>query len=138
MIAIIVLQRYYLQGNGAAILSRWNYFYKDMDIMSFLLSGRNNMLVTTFNIWIEHPFSVLFGFGFSFAAKLIYSINPTQSFIGAEMDIFDLFFYYGLILGFAISVPIFKNLLKCFLNLFGNNQKSYYNYLYIIMFSWIK
>ena len=31
-------------------------------------------------------------------------------------------------------MPIFKNLLKCFLNLFGNNQKSYYNFLYIIMF----
>ena len=134
VLAFIVLQRYYLQGNGSAVLSRWSYFYNYMDVTSFLLSGRNDMLVTTFDIWIKHPVSVVFGFGFSYAEKLIYAINPTQSFIGAEMDIFDLFFYYGLIVGIAVSIPILKNLLKCLKNLFKNNRNSYYNFLYAMMF----
>lgn len=134
VLAFIVLQRYYLQGNGSAILSRWSYFYNYMDVTSFLLSGRNDMLVTTFDIWIKHPVSVVFGFGFSYAEKLIYAINLTQSFIGAEMDIFDLFFYYGLIVGIAVSIPILKNLLKCLKNLFKNNRNSYYNFLYALMF----
>lgn len=129
-----LLEKYYLQGQGTAIFSRWNYFYTGMDTVSFLLSGRNDMMITTFDLWINHPISAIFGFGFSLMEKLIYAINQNQSFVGAEMDIFDLYFLYGVIIASMITVPLFKNLLKCFVNLFKNNISSYYTFLYIIMF----
>lgn len=117
-----------------AILARWKYFYNDMDLFSFLLSGRNDMLVITYELWVKHPITVVLGMGFSYAEKLIYSVNPKQSYVGSEMDIFDLFFYYGIIIGTIIMIPIIKNLFACIFNLLKNNEKSYYNFLYIIMF----
>lgn len=130
-----IIYNYYITGSGNNILNRWSYFYAKMNVWSFLLSGRDEMLATTFDIWKSNPIFILFGTGFSVLQKEVYSINATQSYIGAEMDFFDLFFYYGGIVGVCISTLFLKKIFNCIKIMFkGDKKTSYYSFLFIILF----
>lgn len=134
IIAAMMIYNYFLQGSGNEILNRWTYFYTKMDLWSFLLSGRDEMLIVSFNVWKSNPIYILFGSGFSNMQRDIYMINSTQSYIGAEMDFFDIFFYYGLFVGIGVLIVFGKQIWSCMKYITKSAKESYFGFLFIIIF----
>ena len=87
---------YFVEGLGADILTRWKYFYRSQDIITFLLSDRNTLFKIAYNVWKRNILFVFFGLSSSYANEIIYAAHSTISYAGAEMDLFDIGFYYGL------------------------------------------
>lgn len=128
---IVIIYKFYIHGNGVDAIQRWKYFYSNMDLLSFMLSGRNQMLLNTVQVWKSSAINVLLGMGYSRTEQLLFYIDRDQNFNGAEMDYFDVVFYYG-VLGFSFVVFLLRHYIKCLKCLTYKNKYSYFCFLYII------
>lgn len=83
-------------------IARWEYFYNQFDLLTFLLSGRNVRVEYFFNEILENISLLEFIFGFGWGT------DGNIGFIGYgvyEVDFFDALYSYGLI-GLIISLLI--------------------------------
>lgn len=125
---------YFVEGGGNEVLSRWQYFMKKLDIVSFLLSGRNAALAISIDVWIRNIWYVLFGTSFVLGSKLVLGVNPALSFGGPEMDAFDVIYYYGILIGLIVLIPLVKQFIRSIKNVLSTKlyKSNYYNFSYII------
>lgn len=133
LIGAFVLYRYFTAGTGTNIFSRWQYFYLNLDAMSFLLSGRNSLLDTSIKVWTSDWLFIFCGTGYSVASKLILAINSSASYIGAEMDIFDIVIYYGIIVGLVVFIPLLRVFGRSLKGIWTKTINSYYKFGFIII-----
>lgn len=87
------------------IIARFAYFQKTSDsTLQFLLSGRSSLLRSAWTVFKDNLniFDVLFGKGASNMQILIGRVSAWGITKNVEMDLFDIFFFYG-ILGLAIT-----------------------------------
>ncbi len=131
---IYVIYYHYTTGAGMEILNRWKYFCEHMDFWSFLLSGRDLLFQLSFKVWKRDILFVLFGVGYANAYTFLQQENSSLSYPGAEMDLFDIGFYYGLIALVLIGIPIVRNVWKAARNVVSQSRKSFVNFFYIILF----
>lgn len=96
-IAVFVIYYYLTETAGADVLERWQWFYDRMDVVTFLLSGRNVAATHAFQAWIQSPGFILFGTSYSVGNKMTFYSAPSVSYGGPEMDIFDIAFFYGIL-----------------------------------------
>ncbi|MCJ0821971.1 O-antigen ligase family protein [Vibrio vulnificus] len=83
-------------------IARWEYFYNQFDLLTFLLSGRNIRIEYFFNEILDNISLLEFIFGFGWGT------DSNIGFIGYgvyEVDFFDALYSYGLI-GLIISLII--------------------------------
>lgn len=100
------------------IIQRLMYFQStSKNNLQFLLSGRNSLFVYALNEFNQnlHIFDIVFGKGASNMQMLIGHISNWGMLKNVEMDIFDIFFFYG-VLGVMITywlvVYFYKNSFK--------------------------
>ena len=111
MIICLGVYMYLMSEIGNEILSRWQYFLSRMDLVTFLVSGRNIALQAAFSEWTDNILYILCGTGYSGGVKLTFWQNPVLSYGGPEMDIFDVGFYYGIIVMLIVMYYLLKPIL---------------------------
>lgn len=129
---IYVVYNHYTVGTGTEIFNRWKYFYERLDLLSFLLSGRNLLFMESFAVWKSDILFVLFGTGYANAHILLHNRNATISYSGTEMDLFDIGFYFGIVALIIVGIPIIKRFLKAAKNM-GRKKENYMNFFYCIL-----
>ena len=123
---------YFVEGLGADILTRWKYFYRSQDIITFLLSDRNTLFKIAYNVWKRNILFVFFGLSSSYANEIIYAAHSTISYAGAEMDLFDIGFYYGLMAFLGVAIFLGKRFIQSLLHVFKRKGNGYFNFIFII------
>lgn len=117
-----LIKYYIFYGSGIQIMNRMIYFYNNMDIISFLLSGRNQTLINIYEYWSSNIKNIVVGTGYIDGSnKIKYLINGRGS---LEMDFFDVYYFWGIIIGSLILIFIIKNSLKAFKNLVLSKNKE--------------
>ncbi|MGO5118260.1 O-antigen ligase family protein [Clostridium sporogenes] len=114
MIIIYVFYVYFFDVYKLTILRRHEYFYSNLDFISYLLSGRNQLLNIGYEYWKNKWYHVILGVGFTRGSTWISSFILGHGMI--EMDILDILYFYGfIVLGIYIYslLPVFlKSILK--------------------------
>lgn len=128
----MIICRYFISGSGMEAMMRWEYFYKKADLLTFLISGRNTLFLTAFQVWVKNPIYILFGVSFSLMNKSILSINRNINYAGAEMDLFDIGFYYGLFIFIATGAILGKRFFYSIKNVFNRNANAYFSFTFIV------
>ncbi len=118
------------------IVLRWNYFFSNLDFISFILSSRNKTLVESYKFFSNNILLFFSGNGY------INGFNNINSFLTGhaviEMDIFDIIYFYGVIAGLIILVLLLKPIYTYFLNLKNKckiNKTYMISYLSILFIS---
>lgn len=74
------------------IITRWNYFYKNREFVSFITSARFDRVEPAF-YWLKNNFGII---GILFGSGLEYTLHTVKSGSNViEMDTFDIFFQMG-------------------------------------------
>lgn len=108
-----------------SIFSRWDYFMKQRNLISFLTSARSDRLMPILNFIIHSPYGILylfFGYGNIQNASLEYSLM--------EMDFFDILFSYGII-NFILIIAFLYRGYKIYQR--SNQGDKFFGFLFIIM-----
>lgn len=119
----IIFKRYFWDTYSSTILVRLKYFIDKQDFATFIVSGRNMTLVKAMSFWSENLFSILFGLGFTNGSHFIGSFLLAHGMI--EMDLFDILYFYGVIIFLIIAVPLIKMLFKSIKVLLNSNDLLY-------------
>jgi hypothetical protein len=109
-VAGAIFLRYYYSEFSATIIQRNKYFYRNMNLVSYILSGRNDIAKIAFDFWIDNPSKWLFGVGFFNGSKVISYYYAGHGMI--EMDLIDVLYFYGIVACLIISTIIFKSMYK--------------------------
>lgn len=129
---IIFMIYYFTYGNGVEIIERLVYFKDRMDFISFIFSGRNQTLKNIFSFWISRIYNIVLGTGYNNGSYSIkYLIDGRGS---IEMDFFDIYYFYGGIIGTIVLFIFVKLFFKSIIGFIKNKDKSLksYNLVYII------
>ena len=122
-IFIFVFERFFWDTFNSTILTRLQYFRERQDLTSFIVSGRNETLIKSFELWGSNFFYILFGTGFTIGGGFIQSFLPGHALI--EMDLFDIMYFYGIIMLVIIYIPLCKILIKSILLLIKPSKLLY-------------
>ncbi|EDT72105.1 putative membrane protein [Clostridium perfringens D str. JGS1721] len=131
---LIIFQKYLFDIFKDTILQRQIYFIKENDLVSFLLSERNNTLLKSIKFWSSSLSNVILGTGFSKGAEFIGSFLQGHGMI--EMDLMDILYFYGIILFLIVAYPLTKVLMKGFKVLFFKKELKFklISFIYIATF----
>ncbi|EJO5346052.1 O-antigen ligase family protein [Clostridium botulinum] len=125
-----VFYMYFFDIYKLTILKRQKYFYSNLDFISYLLSGRNQLFYIAYEYWKSHWYNMLLGVGFTRGSIWISSFILGHGMI--EMDMLDILYFYGVI----ISGIYVYNLLPVFLKSIVKNirEKSMLKKTFFISF----
>lgn len=117
---------YFKYGNGNDILLRLKYFYSRMNLWSFLVSGRDEILYVAFSAWSKSIYYIIFGIGYYTGNDVIWNFIEKHGSI--EMDFFDTYYFFGSIIG-TITLVIFTiMLIRCLIAMVTKNNRNYRGY----------
>lgn len=99
--SFVVIILLFFRTSFVSIIQRQIYFIRyHNDILTYLLSGRNDLLRQEWSNFFEHLSlrRIFIGNGFYASQReLAISMGNVSFYRGVEMDIFDIFFWYGII-----------------------------------------
>ena len=138
-IVAVTLYYYFTSGDGMMVLERWKYFIGRVDahkksVLSFVLSSRDEKLFRGMSFWIKDWAAPFIGFSFPYLDYQVHLIAPTSNYAATEMDIFDLFLFYGSFLGGGIALYLTRRALQCAIRVFRRQSDAYDAVLYIIFY----
>lgn len=102
ILAFIFLKYFYTEFSNT-ILKRQQYFVEQLDLVSYLLSGRNELLLIAFEYWKTNLFYIFLGVGFTQGNAWLSSFVENHGMI--EMDMFDIMYFYGITM-FSVFIYI--------------------------------
>lgn len=117
---------FFMYGNGNDIIMRLIYFYKKMNFMSFLISGRDMMLTAGFAVWSTSVYYILMGTGFKFGSQVIGDAVTGRTLI--EMDFFDVYYFFGSIIGTIVLIVFGYILIKSIFTILKRGTADYRGY----------
>lgn len=123
IVFIFIFERFFWDTFNSTILTRLKYFSERQDFATFLVSGRNETLIKSFELLRNNLFYMIFGTGFTIGGGFIQSFLPGHVMI--EMDLFDVIYFYGFIMFIIIYTPLFKMLIKSILILTKSSKLLY-------------
>lgn len=118
LISLIVFRVFYWEIFNNTIIARMKFFFGELDFFTFLVSKRNLTLIDAFPLWISKIKHIIFGVGFTQGSNFIGTFLKGHGMI--EMDIFDILYFYGLVMLPIIIIPTFKVLYKSIKIFFKN------------------
>ena len=139
-VALFVIYRYYFIGeSGMQHMLRWRYWLNAQDsIMSFLLSARDRKASNAILFYKKNPWLLFPGASFTLADYHVHLVAPESNYAATEMDIFDLFLFYGVLLGGAVALYLTWRAFRCVVSFLRRGKKAYdaasYLIFYILMF----
>lgn len=110
ILIVSIIIYYFTYGNGIFILNRLGYFRENLDLFSFLLSGRNQTLINIFPYWKSSMKNILIGTGYINGSNSIKYLINGRGII--EMDFFDIYYFWGIILGSVVLIKVIGVLFK--------------------------
>lgn len=132
VIGAIAVVQYFQMPVGKAVLERWKYFYNNLDLMSFILSGRNDSLNYAWTAWSSNIAYILFGVNESLGVVVMRQVyEAAQGLI--EMDLFDAIFFYGIVLGGPIVFFIVKRFIKAISCSMKKNEYGFWYFSIVIL-----
>lgn len=135
LIFLIIFRVFYWETFNNTIIERMKFFFKELDFFTFLVSKRNLTLMDALPLWASKFKYIVFGVGFTQGSDFIGTFLKNHGMI--EMDIFDILYFYGIIMLPIIIIPTFKVLYKS-IKIFLKNEmfiEKLLSLVYIINFT---
>lgn len=107
---------------SSPLWDRLLYFFSKLDFITFILSGRNLFLINNLELFFikYHPIVSIFGLGYSEYSKSLQKM--------VEIDIFDIFFTFGIIGVLIFTLTIIIHLTNTFKENFKDFPNNYYSF----------